>query len=140
MEPKYSTLDFPQIIQRLFDDTQNRLMVHAKTEDTSEINVLYSESLSVEPGVQTPVLAFLATARTKIIEIEASGSNIATFELISSTGTLSKKRTYFGVPLNVEFNLNSGLVIEPGQTIILMAYHQRPYVGDFNATLKYMEM
>jgi hypothetical protein len=64
-----------------------------------------------------------------------SGTNIATYTILVNGITKVKLRTYFGGSLNEMVSFDVGMRIDIGDTITVKVIHERPMVGDFNATL-----
>ncbi len=134
-----SLLDQSQILQKLYDETSNSLNVHAKFA-YSDTKIFYNEILNLDNSIVLPIFTFRSNIPVQILEVEASGTNIATFELKKEEDTLGKQRTYFSSPLNILFDLKDGIKLDAGQQLFLFVSHNRPSLGDFNATIKYKEI
>lgn len=177
----YTNLDQNQILQRSFEETEDRLRVDAQVTavlgtveciisaasgdniaindgtDTLEVNpdgsinvnvisstqgtykVIYGEEDGVVTGVTEVLIDFNPSVNTKLVEIEVSGTNIATYEVLKNSSVIAKRRTMFGANPNLEFTFD-GMLLENGDNLQISVVHERPYVGDFNATLKYIEV
>lgn len=91
-------------------------------------------SYTVPPGV----IAFLQ-------RVEASGGNVATYEVLVNNNKEAKRRTYFGADLTTEFNFDGspvgrGLPLVEGDVVILRATHNRPDVCDFEGRIQVIEI
>jgi hypothetical protein len=177
----YTNLDQNQILQRSFDESQDRLRVDAEvtavigtvecvidassgdnisisdgndtlgvnpdgsinvnvvTSTAGEYKVIYGEKTAVASGVTETLISFSPVANSRLVQIDVSGTNIATYELYQNSAIINKKRTNFGSSLNESFSFD-GLMLGSGDNITISVVHPRPYDGDFNATLKYIEV
>ena len=97
--------------------------------------VTYNEVTSVASSTPTNVATFVAAMSTKLKRIEASGTNIAAFEVVVNGTVRAKKYSYFGGPLSVDFDFRDGLALTAADTVILRVTHTRTMTGDFNATI-----
>jgi len=107
----------------------------------SDINTYYQEANSVVSGITTTVLShtFAGLGANKVYSLSASGTNIATYELLINSVLVEKKRTSFGSALDVKFDFYPNLKALVGSVLQLKVTHNRISTGDFNATLKYSE-
>lgn len=177
----YTELDQNQILQRVFEESYDRLRVDAEVTATIgtveciidansgdnisisdgannlsinpdgsinvKVNAISSENLKtnyneitdIASGVSSSIINFTPGVNIKILGINVSGTNIATYEVLKNLSIVDKKYTYFGNSLSTEFNLN-GLLINSGQNIKINVVHNRPSNGNFNATIKYIEI
>lgn len=178
----YTSLDGNLILQRSFEESDDRLRVDAQVSVTLgtveciisaasgdniaitnqdgtnplEINndgsinvnvvsttvpalkVVYNEVLGVINGITTTLYSFTPALASKIVRIDISGTNIATYELLMNAAVIGKKFTSLGGPLSTEFVLD-GLLIPSGNNLTLDVTHYRPDPGDFNITILYTE-
>jgi hypothetical protein len=178
----YTNLDQNQILQRSFEEGEDRLRVSAEVTATigtveciidaasgdnisitnadgtnplavnangsinvnvvsnpsEEILFQYDEVSSVVNGVTTTVISYTPSTQIKIVGISVSGTNVATYEVLKASSTVSKMYTSF-TGLNAEFNL-SGMLVNAGQNIRVDVVHYRPDNGDFTTSIKYIEV
>lgn len=111
------------------------LNVNVENSSATPITVLYNEVNSVASNVLTTIASYTASSNTVLKDISASGDNIATYEVVVNSEIVEKKRTYFGSPLNVDFQLDN-LYLNMGDNVLIRVIHNRPFVGDFNVTIK----
>lgn len=177
----YTNLDQNQILQRAFEEGEDRLRVDAEVTavlgtvecvisaasgdsiaisdgtDTLSVNpdgsinvnvvtstagtykVIYDEATGIASGVTEILIDFSPIINTRLVQIDVSGTNIATYEIIKNAAVINKKRTNFGSELNENFDFD-GMVLINGDNLKISVVHERPSVGDFNATLKYIEV
>lgn len=102
---------------------------------TDNLDVIYDEVTSVGTSILTTINSHTAIVDQKLDSISVSGTNTAMYEVVLNASVIEKKRTYFGGNLNCEFNLE-GLDLSIGDIILVRVIHERPNVGDFNATIK----
>ena len=96
---------------------------------------IYAEITSVANGSLTTVLTYISATKRLIKQVQVSGSNIATYTLLVNGDIVMKSRTYFGGELNSVMNCDSGIKLAPTDIVTIKVIHERPFVGDFNATL-----
>jgi hypothetical protein len=109
---------------------------------TAEPGVLtnaYNETLSVASGVLTNIASFTATQNTKLKQVDVSGENVATYEVLVNGNVVSKKRTYFGGLLDQSFYFDKGINFSIGQQVVVRVIHNRPTTANFNANLILIE-
>ena len=112
--------------------------INVKFQEPSVINE-FNEINSVSSGVTTSILSYTALDDGKLKQISVSGSNIAMYEILVDSNLVDKCYTYFGGSLNYIFDFKDGYDITSGQNILVRVTHNRPFVGDFNARLQYVE-
>lgn len=95
----------------------------------------YNEVTGVASGVLTTVASFTAVASTKVRRIMAAGTNIAAYEVVVDGNVRAKSYTNFGGPLDVVFDFEDGLSLSIGNQVLVRVLHQRPDVGNFNASI-----
>lgn len=179
----YTTLDQNQILQRSFEESEDRLRVAAEvtatlgtvecvidassgdniaianqngsnflavnpdgslnvnvvTTSTGTYKVIYEEIDNLVSGITEVLIDFNPLIATRLLSIDVSGTNIATYEILKNSDLINKKRTYFGAELNAGFNFD-GLILNNGDNLQISVVHNRPDDGDFNATLQYIEI
>lgn len=103
---------------------------------------LFSTASSVASGVLTTVLTYIVPLATDSYakRIEASGSNIATYEVYVDAVLVARQRTYFGSALNCIFDFGTGIKYTAGTNIQVKIIHQRPTLGDFEVRLQVNEV
>lgn len=99
----------------------------------------YDEITGLASGIEQTIVSFTAAADCKLVKIDVSGTNIATYDVRLNSSLIDRKRTYFGNSLNEAFNFRSGLNVPSGQTVEVSVYHNRPSMGDFNARIQIEE-
>jgi hypothetical protein len=111
----------------------------------TNFRAIYNESLAVVSGSPVTLLTYtvMPSITSKVQRILFSGENIAKYQVFVNSVAISTKRTYFGSSLNgvFEFTGNSGggLNMNAGDILLVQVSHQRPYPGDFEATLEVIE-
>src|SRR5690606_25918918 len=118
------------------DGSINTVVVPSLT--NALVNTLYGEATAVPAATPTVVctLTVPPTGSTFLTQIDASGDNIGLYTVLLNGQTLDVKRTYFGGALNCTFNFSTagtGLLLAAGDVLEVVAEHNRPNVGDFNA-------
>lgn len=105
----------------------------------------FNQVTSVASGVLTTILSYtVPVGLTSYMGfIEATGTNIAQFQVSINSTVNAIQRTYFGGELNTSFNYNfgsqNGYVLNAGDTVLVQVIHTRPNVGDFEARLIYAQ-
>lgn len=107
----------------------------------------YAEVLNVADGVPTDLLTYTVpgdVAFAQMIRIEASGENIAEYQLLLNGDEIGLKRSWWGGNLNIEFAFFSpkdvGYKLAAGDVILLRVTHYRPAaVAKFEARLQALE-
>lgn len=100
---------------------------------------IYNEVLAVASGVLTNITSFTASQNTRLKQVDVSGENIATYEVLINGSVVSKKRTYFGGMLNDTFFFDKGINFISGQQVLIRVIHNRPTTANFNANLIVIE-
>ena len=107
--------------------------------------IVYNEVTSVAAATLTTILTYTVPSVTtaSLQQVMVSGTNIATFEVYINAVKISKKRTYFQ-NLNEEFiyavTSNNGYSVTTGDVIQIKVEHNRPNLGDFEATVQLIEL
>ena len=107
--------------------------------DAENVTNVYNEILSVASGVLSNITSFTATQNSKLKQIDVSGENIATYEVLVNGNIVSKKRTYFGGPLDTSFFFDKGINFLAGQQVLVRVIHNRPSTANFNANIILIE-
>lgn len=108
--------------------------------------IAYNEVSSVATSVETTIVthAALASRRTFLQKVSASGDNIAKYRVKINGVIVDMKRTMFGSDLNADFIFdgegNYGYEILPGDIISVTVIHPRTGSADFNAKIMYLEI
>lgn len=108
---------------------------------TQNVVIAYNGVTSVASSSLTPVLTYTVPPAMMfyIGRVEFSGTDIAQFRILINGIVMGIKRTYFGGELNgtFEFSLPTGMGVTmvAGDVLVLDVEHQRPMLGDFDATL-----
>lgn len=99
----------------------------------------YDESPAVPAGAETPVLTYVVPAGkiAFLYRVEASGENIARYKVRINGAVLATRRTHHGSGLTTEFDFTTpnkrAVELQEGDTIEILALHNRPAAGDFEA-------
>ncbi len=110
----------------------------------NSLKAFYNEVSAVAASVSTLIHSYTVPVDSivSLQRIELSGTNIAEYVIKLDSDIIIKKRTYFP-----EFNTycefgshaNAGLNLSEGQIVEIYVLHERPDVGDFNATIEVVE-
>lgn len=105
-------------------------------------NAISSVPSAIETTITTYTVPLLKIS--KLVRVEFSGENIATFNVYKNGTMISRQRTYFGSNLsgNMDFSLSNlyGLEFIAGDVIALKVLHNRPNVGDFDGRILTVEI
>lgn len=107
-----------------------------------EKNVInqYEEVTSVANSTLTTVLSKTFSVLSNLKRVSCSGTNIAEYRVILDGDIISKKRTYLGNSLNVDFIFDEeGLELLPTSVLEIKVIHSRPDLGDFESNILYTE-
>lgn len=97
--------------------------------------ITYQEALSVASGVPTTVCTFTAMSDIKLKAVQAAGTNIAMFSVKVNGFVIAKNYTNFGSAFGLEFDFKGGEELSIADVVTLEVLHNRPTLGDFNATI-----
>lgn len=95
----------------------------------------FSEISSVAAGVTTTILTYTAIATRKLVKIDASGTNIARYQVLLNGNVIDRQYTNFGDSLTVQFDFSEGIDIIPTDVVVVNVLHNRGTVADFNAKI-----
>lgn len=98
----------------------------------------YNEITSVPAAVLSNILTYTALANGKIKQVNVAGSNKGVYTIEIASSVVDKAYTYF-TEFNHEFDCGEGLSVSLGQQILVRVIHNRPFLGDFNARLQFIE-
>ena len=104
----------------------------------------FEEVLNVAIGATVNILTFLVPpgAAAYLMQIEVSGTNIATYDVLVNGQQYARTRTYFGSNLKevISFAVNSATApkIQSASTIQVQVTNFRPSAGNFEARLQYI--
>jgi len=102
---------------------------------------IFDQVTAVATSTQTTILSYTvpASKQFKLQLVEASGENIATYEIYRDTTLEAKRRTYWGAGLDIVLQFiqtnSAGLVFTAGEKIEIKVEHERPMSGDFDARI-----
>lgn len=106
----------------------------------------YAEVTGVADGVPTDLVSYTVPGgkQSQLIRIEASGENIAEYQLLLNGDEIGLKRSWWGGNLNVEFEFHSpkdvGFKLAAGDTLLLRVTHYRPAaIAKFEARIQALE-
>lgn len=106
----------------------------------------YGDVAAVASSTETTVVSHTASVGkiTYLQYVSVSGENIAVFKVKVNGTVVDLKRTYFGGPFNEDFKFDgdssNGVKVSVGDVIIVTVEHFRPFSGDFNAKILYLEI
>ena len=107
----------------------------------SEYNEINALAASMVSSLVTITAAIGKT--TYLQKIPVSGTNVAEYTVKLNGDIIDKKRTYFGAHLDTMFDFSDdagkGLPLEEGDVILVEVEHIRPFSGDFNGRIQYIE-
>lgn len=103
---------------------------------------LYDESPAVPTGTAAPILTYVVPNDKVafLYRAEASGENVARYQVLVNDEVIATRRTHHGSGLTTEFTFltfnKKTIVLQPGDVIKLVALHNRPTAGDFEARIQ----
>lgn len=102
--------------------------------------ITHNEISAVASGAETDIILFTAPPGSgyRVTKIDVSGTNIAQYRIRVNGAVVSTLRTYWGDGLNDSFRyetFQNGLLLQPGDIIRVTVIHNRPFAGDFEATM-----
>jgi hypothetical protein len=118
-------------------DSEN--LAPKQTVEAGTVTNIYNEVLAVASGVLTTITSFTASQTTRLKQVDVSGENVASYEVLVNGNIVSKKRTYFGGMLNDTFFFDKGINFTSGQQVLVRVIHNRPTTSNFNANLIIIE-
>jgi len=125
--------NFPVSVE-ISNDVGNPVPVSG-TIDLGTVKNTYDEVSGVANGVPTVVCSYTALAGEVLQRIEASGTNIASFEVQINGLTQAKKYTYLGGGLSADFAFLAGIPLVASDVIEVVVLHNRSSFGDFSANI-----
>lgn len=105
----------------------------------------YNEVLSVPSFTNVNVVSYtVPVGKTATLQRAfVSGENIARYDVFVNSVTIGTKRTYFGGPLNNDFEFSGpgggGVALATGDVVTIKAIHHRPVPGSFEGTIEVIE-
>src|ERR1035437_254514 len=111
-----------------------------------EVKSLYSQVLSIASGATTALVTYtVPPGKTAILErANASGENIARYDVLLNNALFDTRRTMFGGDLTTDFDYtsgnSSGFILNSGDVVKIQVLHNRPSTGTFNARLQVLEI
>lgn len=108
----------------------------------------YNEITSIASGSETTISTYTAPVgkTTYITRIEATGTNIAQYQVYKNLSVISKFYTNFGSDLSTTFEYMTGigdfpgLKVNVGDVITIKVLHSRAAAGDFAARIQSIEV
>lgn len=122
----------------------NPLPVYNPNEESQQGKNVYDEVSAVPTSAQVDVVSYTVPVNTRawLVRVEASGGNVATYDVLVNNTMQAKRRTYFGSDMTTQFEFSAGLKglpLEEGDIVLLKAVHQRPDVCDFEGRILVIE-
>jgi len=108
---------------------------------SGEVTNTFGLVTSVAASTSTSVVSFTVPVGKEFFlqHIEASGTNIAQYDVFMDAARIARKRTFFGGAFNTEFFFvqtnNKGLKFIAGEKVELKVEHFRSMVGDFEGRI-----
>lgn len=121
------------------DGSINVVIADAMDEDPISA---YGESPATPTGTPAAVVTYVVPADkiAFLYRVEASGENVARYQVTVNDTVIATRRTHHGSGLTTDFNFDSPnkrtLILQPGDIIKLVALHNRPESGDFEARVE----
>jgi hypothetical protein len=106
----------------------------------------YSSAYAVASGALTSLGTYTVPPATNctLQKIACSGSNYGDYTVSLNGNVMEVQRTWYGASPNIEFNFETGntngLVLQPGDVVLVQVIHRRPYTGDFDARIQVLEI
>jgi hypothetical protein len=107
-----------------------------------QVIIEFNAVTSVGTGLAQTILTYTVPALKKfsLQRVTVSGTNIAQYDCFVDSSQIGRLRTYFGGDLNAVFDFTSeparGITYDSGQVINVTVVHQRPDLGDFEASMQ----
>lgn len=98
----------------------------------------YNEANSVPANSLTNILTYTPSVNGKIKQVNVAGNNKAIYTIEVASSVVDKAYTWY-TSYNHEFDCGEGLAVIAGQQILVRVIHDRPFLGDFNARLQFVE-
>lgn len=126
-----------ELITQTPNGSKRALDVNIVSDPSIVSESIYNEVTSVANSITTTVLTYTVPVATsaKITNVDVSGTNIATYEVLVNAVVIDKKRTYFGGQLNEVFKFDNSISLVAGDVVLVRVTHSRPMTGDFNTRL-----
>jgi hypothetical protein len=107
----------------------------------ASLKSFYNEASSVANNIVTDVLTYTVPALTtsRLVRVDVSGSNIATYTVEKNGTVIDKKYTWFNGDLSQSFIFDGSETFVSGDVLKIRAIHTRPSFGDFNARITVQE-
>lgn len=112
---------------------------------TGQVVSVYSEALAVAIAGTATILQYTVPPGVSgyLLNLEISGTNIATYDVLLNSAQFARYRTWFSGPFIIDTKLGSGLADSPklasGDILEINVTNFRPYTGDFEARLQVLE-
>jgi hypothetical protein len=120
------------------DGSINVNVVNSTPTSTPGVSVFYQEVSSVASGATTPIITFTTLSPGfRMFKIDVSGDNFATYTVLLNGVTIFTKRTWYG-EFNETFSFEdftNGLKLNTGDVVVVNVLHNRPFTGNFEATI-----
>jgi hypothetical protein len=106
----------------------------------------YSSAYSVGSAILTTLGTYVVppSRNATLQKISCSGSNYGDYTLRLNGTVMEIQRTWYGASPNIEFNFETGnangLILQPGDTLLIQVIHRRPYTGDFDVRIQVLEI
>ena len=120
---------------RVGNDPSNPLNVFVVSASGSTPVLEYNEITSLASGALTNILSYIVPVgkTLQLKKVEVSGCNVAKYSVEIDSAENGVRRTYFG-NFNADFEFDNFQITE-GKIIRIKVIHNRPVLGDFNATM-----
>ena len=111
---------------------------------TGNIKSAFNYISAIPSSTLTTLITYTVPPSMKafLVRVAFSGQNVAQYQLFKNASMIDNQWTYFGGELSGVFDFsvdNYGLPLAAGDVITVQVQHVRPFVGDFNGRIFYIE-
>jgi hypothetical protein len=113
---------------------------------TYPIVSVFNQITSVAINATTTILTYTVPVAVTdhLLQIDVSGTNIATYDILINSSQYARKRTYFGGNLDATFSFGDSISSAPsfvaGTIITINVTNFRPSLGNFEARIQLIEV
>ena len=103
----------------------------------------YQTALAVASSATVQIISLMTTGNTYLLRLDVGGSNLGDFELQVGGTDYARFRTYWGNGLTGQIVFGSSITDAPllpsGTNIVIQVTNPRPYPGDYEVRLQYIQ-
>jgi len=139
-------IKYGQNVLKVNPDGSINVNITPSTGGTNQVANKFNSINSVPNGVLTTLITYTVPLnKTSLLQrSQVSGENIAKYTLTINGAKAAVARTYFGGALNWDFDFttgqDNGLVLNPGDVVMIQVIHNRPQVADFEGRIQIFEV